>query len=249
MAWYDSWFTGITTAPPGPPTLSYWQALFTALKDLAIESLASTDTTTGNASTAKHGLLQKLTGVTTHFCRADGVWAPVLIATTFEISISGRELALNVLTPLAMGGDGADLGHERLTNGFERWFVQFGYTTAQYACAEVLLPDGYTDSSLTITADWETESSTLGTCVLNVYGELIDDNDLSSVALTSPIATVTDTNNGAGRRNVSTATAINPAGSGNRLMLRITRDYGTDTIEDDIKIIGLCIKGTKVITS
>jgi hypothetical protein len=136
------------------------------------------------------------------------------------------------------GGDGADLGHERLSSGFERWYAGFGYTTAQYACAEVALPDGFADDSLTITVDWETESSTLGTCVLSVYGELIDDNDLSSVALTSPIATISDTNNGAGRRNVSAATTINPAGSGNRLLLRITRDYSTDTSRTISKFSG-----------
>jgi len=38
-------------------------------------AITFTDVTTGNASTAKHGFLRKLTGSTTDFLRADGTWA------------------------------------------------------------------------------------------------------------------------------------------------------------------------------
>ena len=244
MAWYDS-ITSFIGAVPVAPSVTQWSNMLACIRD-EIERIRAYVVV---ATTSLEGLCPKLSGVATQFLRGDGVWAAVSITDTFTIRLPASEIAQNIMTPLSMGGDGADVGKERLSNGFERWFVQFGYTDDQYACAEVLLPDGFTDDSLTITVDWETESSTLGTLVLEVYGELIDDNDLSSVALTSPIATVTDTNNGAGRRNVSAATALNPAGSGNRLLLRITRDYGTDTIEDDIKIVGIAVQGTKVITS
>lgn len=201
------------------------------------------------ASALVAGLCPKLSGIATQFLRGDGVFAAVTITDTFTIRIPASEIAQNIMTPLSMGGDGAEALKERLSNGFERWYLGFGYTDDQYACIAVPLPDDFNAGSLTITALWETPSAALGTCIIEVYGELITDNDLSAVSFTSSIATISDTNNGADRLNISAATALSPSGSGNYLPLRITRDYGTDTLEDDMKLLELVIEGTRTVTS
>jgi hypothetical protein len=248
MAWYDAWWTLMTAAPGNKPALTSWvPTFFGALKNLALEHLARSDITTNNADTSYHGLMPKLTGVITHWMRADGSWAPVVITEAWETDTPARDW--DVMTPAGMGGDGADPLKERLDNGFERFFLLFGYESAQYACAAIVLPENYVSGSLTATVRWETESDTIGTCVLKIYGELMADGDLSAVALTSPIATITDTSNGAAKINVSPITAMSPAGTGKYLIMRITRDYGTDTIEDDVKMLGITIAGTKVTTS
>jgi hypothetical protein len=208
---------------------------------------ADIDNTPAALTVTEQTVVGRITGGTIAALSITEIKTMLGLDETWSIDIPARDW--DVMTPQGMGGDGADPLKERLDNGFERYFMLFGYEAAQYACTAIVLPENYVSGSLTATLRWETESDTIGTCIMKIYGDLLDDGDPSAVALTSSIATITDTSNGAAKINISPVTAMSPAGTGKYLIMRITRDYGTDTIEDDIKMLGITIAGTKVVTS
>jgi len=152
--------------------------------------------------------------------------------------------AWTVYTPLSMGGTGAELVTEKLSNGIERTYLGYGYATTQYAYLEIDLPEDCADASnLTIAMQWETVSAAGDTCVMDLYGARFADGSASNVALSTKLATMTDTNTGANQRNKSAETApFTITGAGKHLSLVLVRDFATDTLDAQAKILGTVLK-------
>jgi hypothetical protein len=153
-----------------------------------------------------------------------------------------------VYTPLSMGGTGAEFVTEQLVNGIERTYLGYGHASAQYAFAEIDLPEDWNGGNLTVIVNWETTDATTNTCSMRLYGARFSDNATSDVALTTLLQTVTDTNNGAGKRNKSAeSAAFTITGTGNHLSLKLNRDI-TDTLAASVKILGVTLKCIRVLT-
>jgi hypothetical protein len=148
-----------------------------------------------------------------------------------------------VYTPLSMGGTGAEFETEQLGNGIERTYLGFGYASAQYAYLSLKLPADWDGANLTLQMDWETASADGNTCKMELYGARFADAATSDVAISTLLTSIIDTNTGAGQINQSAETStFTITGTGNRLVLKITRDYTTDTLDADVKILGMVLK-------
>ena len=74
MTWYDPILAIINLASK-KPTANQWYAALQAIANQRLEDHFVDDTTINNATTAKHGLMPKLDGFSTHFYRSDGAQA------------------------------------------------------------------------------------------------------------------------------------------------------------------------------
>ena len=158
------------------------------------------------------------------------------------ISIPAREWDVDIPKSMEAGATGAETIKETLSNGYVREYRGYGYTSAQYSFNTVILPEDYVPGTLYARAVWETESEDLSTLILSLNGILLEDGDSSDVALTVASATITDTSNGANIKNVSPWVTLAPSGTGTYLPLKLTRDYTSDTLIDDVKVLGIEIK-------
>jgi len=148
-----------------------------------------------------------------------------------------------IYNPLSQGGNGAEFITEKLGNGIERTYLGYGYAAAQYAYTELDLPEDWNGGNLTMIVNWETNGADLNTCAMRLYGARFADGATSDVALSTLLQTVTDTNTGAGQRNKSAeSSTFTITGTGNHLSLMLNRDYVTDTLDADAKILGVTLK-------
>jgi hypothetical protein len=156
-----------------------------------------------------------------------------------------------VYTPLSMGGAGAEFATEKLSNGIERTYLEFGNVSAQNAYLEVDLPEDWDGGDLTAVLSWESVSASTNSIVMHIYGARFADNATSNVALTTELVSITDANNGAGKRNKSAETAVfTITGTGNHLSLKLTRTPGTgaDNLAAAAKILGVTFSCTRTLT-
>jgi hypothetical protein len=140
-----------------------------------------------------------------------------------------------------MGGTGAELITEKLSNGVERTYLGYGDASAQYAYAIVKMPPDWNGGNLKLQLDWETTVATAAAIKMDITGDRIADAGTSNVALTTALISITDTNTGANLENQSAETAdFTIAGSGNKIRLRLSRDI-TDALTADIKVLDLTL--------
>jgi hypothetical protein len=156
------------------------------------------------------------------------------------IHIPAKDWTVNL--PYTVGGTDADFQTEVLSNGIERVYLGYDHTQTLTAYTTIDLPEDWDGGNLTVIIDWETANASLNTCQMLLYGARIADGTTSNVSL-SLLKTVLDTNTGAGYLNKTTeSTAFTITGTGNKISLKLVRDYTNDTVADVIKILGVTIK-------
>jgi hypothetical protein len=132
---------------------------------------------------------------------------------------------------------------DALSNGIPEVRMTYTHSEAHNAYASVIMPQDWDGGNLTIFPIWKTASADGNTFILDVYAARFADNETRDVALTTKVATMTDTNNGAGKVNQGPETsAFTITGTGKTIELKLTRDYATDTLAADVLLLGVMIK-------
>ncbi len=152
-----------------------------------------------------------------------------------------------VYTPTSMGGTDAEFITEVLgTSGIERTYLGYTNGITQHAYLEIEMPDDWDGGNVDFRFNWETASASTNTCIMQLWGLRVADNGTSDAAL-SQLASVTDTNNGAGKRNISAYSSdFTISGTGNHLSLMLTRST-SDTLAAAVKILSVTLKYTRTV--
>lgn len=126
---------------------------------------------------------------------------------------------------------------DELSNGIVRTRFRLTAGGSYVAYARVDLPDDWNGGNMYLRVKWSTDDTNLNGISLPVYGVLIGDGDDEDVAVTDLVTTITDTNTGAGKENMSAWTsAFTMTGSAKRtIVLKIGR--GSDALASYVDLL------------
>lgn len=153
-----------------------------------------------------------------------------------------------VYIPASMGGNDAEFITEvLLTSGIERTYLGYANGVSRYAYLETEMPPDWDGQSLNFMFNWETAGAALNTCTMQIWGTRVGAGGVSDTQL-NQLVSLTDTNRGAGLRNISAFSGDSGIfGAGNHLSLMLTRSTG-DTLASSVKILSVIIRYSKALS-
>jgi len=132
--------------------------------------------------------------------------------------------------PPTMGGTGATIGYQKMTNGIVNAYLEFQNDVTQYAFFEGVFDKDWDTANLTAILRWYTTSADVNQVVWKLYGIRYTDAASRDIAVSTLKATITQSNTGALFQNVTTETAaFTLAGTGRNFVLMLTRDYAAES--------------------
>ena len=132
--------------------------------------------------------------------------------------------------PPTMGGTGATIGYQKMSNGIVNAYLEFQNDTAQYLFLEGVFDKDWDETNLTGILRWYTTSADTNQVIWKLYGIRYTDGATRDLTVNTLLATITQSNQGALYQNVTTETsAFTLAGTGRNFILMLTRDYGAES--------------------
>jgi len=158
---------------------------------------------------------------------------------------------MNFDVPPSMGGTGATITYEKLSNGIVQGYMEFTHDTTQYVFCEGVMPEDWDGATVDVTAylRWKTASATGNDVVWKIYGIRYTSaatRDITPLLL----ATITQTAGGAEVQNETPETTLSDmSGTGRNFVLMITRDYGAggDTLDAAAGLLSVEIYPTRTL--
>lgn len=150
---------------------------------------------------------------------------------------------LTVIQAIVPDNNAATLGQgPELSNGVNYAWASFSHTAAQRLQFVIPMPADWNAGALTAIIGWTTTGTAGGTVKWTLKGYLIGDDGTLNATLAT-LASVTDTFLAANDLHITAETNLGtPSGSGNLLILELTRDYANDTDTDAARFITLQLK-------
>jgi hypothetical protein len=150
--------------------------------------------------------------------------------TSAEIGV----LSLPILKAIIPTNNPATWDQIELSNGVNIPYASLNHSSLQRIIWKESLPDEWDGGNLTFDVRYTSNSTNAGTAKFVLKGKWFADGANLNVAMAS-LETITDTYQGQYKHHrTAESSAFAPSGSGNDLELELTRDYGTDTLDDPV---------------
>jgi hypothetical protein len=151
--------------------------------------------------------------------------------------------------PVEMGGTGADIGYQKMGNGIVGTYLGYRTTPTQYAFFEGVLDKDWDASSLTAILRWYTTSPSTNQVVWKLYGARYSNGATRDMTLSTLLATIAQSNQGALYQNVSAETsAFSLNGSDRNFVLMLTRDHAGESpaLAAEARFLSLEVYGVRL---
>jgi hypothetical protein len=219
--WYD-------TASPGDTVKSAnWNSFIAAYPTGSADTaILVADGTDGHKAKASAGKIA-----------SDGT----LTAVKIKSSIKWSAITALYDLPIEMGGTGADIGYQKMTNGIINAYLEYRNSNTQYAFFEGVFDKDWDGANLTAIIRWYTTSASTNNVQWKLYGARYTDGASRDMTLSSLLATITQANQGALAQNVTTETStFTLTGTGRNFVLMLTRTSGgSDTLAANARFVNM----------
>ena len=151
--------------------------------------------------------------------------------------------------PIEMGGTGADIGYQKMGNGIVNAYLEYRNSNTQYAFFEGVFTKDWDGANLTAIIRWYTTSGTGNNVQWKLYGARYTDGSTRDMTLSTLLATITQTNQGALAQNVTTETStFTLTGTGRNFVLMLTRTSGgADTLAANARFLSMELYDTRTL--
>lgn len=135
----------------------------------------------------------------------------------------------------------ATVDQAELSNGLNYVYGEYSYTAYNILQWMITLPVELAAATFTIAVEWLTTSASANTVYWDIYGVRVGNGTTRDIDLLSKnLVTVTDTNTGASYTNWSDeSAAVTITGTGNTVHLQVSRDYTTDTLDAEARLLSV----------
>lgn len=160
-----------------------------------------------------------------------------------KAALSYGYINLTVLQATVPDNNPATLGQgPELGNGVNYPWASFNHTAAQRLQWAILMPADWDAGTITAIIGWTCTGTAGGTVKWDLKGYRVGDDGTLNATL-GALGSLTDTFIAANDRHVTAeSSALTIGGSGDYVILELTRDYGTDTDTDAARFISLRLK-------